>query len=329
MIQTRFTEMFGLDYPVMGAPMALHSGSRLAAAVSNAGGLGAFGGINRTGPEWVREQIQATRQETGRPFAVGYITHLLPVLGPMFDVAVEERVPAIAFSFADPSPYVTRAKEAGARIICQVQSLERAREAVAAGADILVAQGNEAGGHTGSMNLLPLLVNVIEAFPDTPVLAAGGITSGRSLAAVLAAGADGAWLGTALLATEECEQISDDYKNAIVASDGEDTIYTSVFDWITSNMSGMPPWPKGIGERVRREAFLDRWHGNDRELEASLQQATEEYTAVRATGGPALLYGQGANRIDAIRPAAEVIRTTCEEAEHLLRTRPQSLIRSE
>ena len=320
--------MFGLDYPVMGAPMALHSGARLAAAVSKAGGLGAFGGINRTGPEWVREQIRAAREETDRPFAVGYITHLLSVLGPMFDVAIEERVPAIAFSFADPSPYVASAKEAGAKVICQVQSLDRAREAVDAGADILVAQGNEAGGHTGSMNLLPLLVNVIEAFPDIPVLAAGGITSGRSLAAVLAAGADGAWLGTALLATDECDQIADDYKQAVVSSDGEDTVYTSVFDRITAKISGMPPWPDGIAERVRREPLLDRWHGNDRELEASLDQAAEEFTAVRATGGPALLYGQGAGRIDAVRPAAEVVRTICDEAEHILRNRPPSLLSS-
>jgi nitronate monooxygenase len=326
MLHTRFTEMFGLDYPVMSAPMALHSGARLAAAVSNAGGLGSFGGINRVGPEWVRDEIRATREQTDRRFGVGYITHLLPVLGPMFDVAIEERVPVIALSFADPGPYAARAKAAGAAVVCQVQSMERAREAVDAGADVLVAQGNEAGGHTGTMNLLPLLVNVVEAFPEVPVLAAGGITSGRSLAAVLAAGADGAWLGTALLATEECEQISDDYKKAVVSSDGEDTVYTSVFDRITTKISGMPPWPEGIGERLRREPLLNQWHGNDRELEASLDKAAEEFTAIRATGGPAMLYGQGAGRVRAVRPAADVVREICEEAEAILRERPGRLL---
>src|SRR5438093_409296 len=158
MISTRFTQMFSLDYPLMSAPMAMHSGGHLAAAVS----------------------------------------------------------------------------------------------------DILVAQGNEAGGHTGGMNLLPLLVSVLDAFPDIPVLAAGGIASGRALAAVLAAGAGGAWAGTAFLATPECAEIPEEHKQAILNSDGEDTIYTRAYDVLWG-----APWPPGIAERGRRNRFTDEWDGRD------------------------------------------------------------------
>ena len=213
MITTRVTQMFALDYPLMSAPMAMHSGGRLAAAVSKAGALGSFGGIHRSGdPGWVRGEVERIRSETDRPFGVGFITSFIPMLTPLFDAAIEAKPNVITFSFGSPGPYAEKAKAAGAKVMCQVQSMTHAREAVAAGADILVAQGNEAGGHTGTMNLLPLLVSVLDAFPDIPVLASGGIASGRALAAVLAAGADGAWAGTAFLATPECVEIPEAHK---------------------------------------------------------------------------------------------------------------------
>ena len=139
--------------------------------------------------------------------------------------------------------------------------MAQAREAVTAGADVLVAQGNEAGGHTGTMNLLPFLVSVLDAFPTTPALASGGIASGRSLAAVLAAGADGAWAGTAFLATPECVEIPEEHKQTIVQSDGEDTIFTRAYDVLF----GMP-WPEVIGERLQRNKFTDEWHGREKEI---------------------------------------------------------------
>jgi Dioxygenases related to 2-nitropropane dioxygenase len=237
----------------------------------------------------------------------------------MFDAALEERVPNIAFSFADPTPYVGAAKEAGAKVVCQVQSLKHAREAVTAGADVLVAQGNEAGGHTGAMNLLPLLVSVIDAYPEIPVLAAGGITSGRALAAVLAAGADGAWLGTALLATPECIEVTDAYKDAVVESAGEDTVYTSVLDVITVKMFGIPPWPDGIAERVRREPIVDQWAGREAELRAAPEVAVKQFTEGRARGEQTVLIGQGAGMVKSVRPASDVIREMCEDAERILR----------
>ena len=327
MITTRFTQIFGLDYPLMSAPMAMHSGGRLAAAVSKAGALGSFGGIHRSGdPNWVRSEVDRIRSETGRPFGIGFITNFIPMLAPLFDAAIEAKPSVIAFSFGSPGPYAEKAKAAGAKVMCQVQSMTHAREAVAAGADILVAQGNEAGGHTGMMNLLPLLVSVLDAFPDTPVLASGGISSGRSLAAVLAAGADGAWVGTAFLATPECVEVPEEHKQTIVQSSGEDTIFTRAYDILF----GMP-WPEGIGERVQRNKFTDEWHGREKEIAERREELAPMVQAAESdfnSGLRAILYGQSAGAVSAIRPASEVVRTICDDAERLLRDRPRELFRS-
>jgi nitronate monooxygenase len=317
-IRSRFTERFGLNYPLMSAPMSMHSSGRFAAAVSNAGALGTFGGTTGGGPDWLRKEIQLAREHTDRPFGVGFITHLFQVFPSLLDVALDERVPVVAFSFADPAPFVMKAKAVGATVICQVQTMRHAREAVAAGADILVAQGNEAGGHTGEMGLLPLLVNILDAHPDLPVVAAGGIATGRALAAVLAAGADGACVGTAFLATTECNDVSSTYKDAIVESDGEDTVYTRVMDIIQTRVMGIPPWPEGIAERSRREAMTDKWHGRESELLASIDSAVEEYQAIRAGGTIGVLMGQGAAPITSVRPVAQVVTSICNEAERLL-----------
>ena len=232
----------------------------------------------------------------------------------------------VAFSFADPAPYVDKVKAAGGTVICQVQTMKAAREAVAAGADVLVAQGNEAGGHTGTMNLLPLLVNVVEAYPDIPVMAAGGITNGRALAAVLAAGADGAWMGTALLATMEAGEISESYKQAIVDSAGEDTVYTGVIDAIQNKSMGIPPWPEGIAERVKRNALTEKWHGRTDALRESIDAAVQELNDANNRGEPLVLMGQGASQVKAVRPVAEVIRSVCEDAERILRERSVALL---
>ncbi len=175
MIKTRITDMFSIDYPIMSSPMSEHSGGTLAAAVSKAGGLGLFGGSTGRGPGWIREQCALVRSNTDAPFGVGFITHLLPMHRDIFEVVLDEKVPVVAFSFADPLPWMDGAKESGATVICQVQTVGAAEHAVAAGADILVAQGNEAGGHTGAMNLLPFLCQLLDRFPDVPIMAAGGI----------------------------------------------------------------------------------------------------------------------------------------------------------
>ncbi|HEX7168846.1 MAG TPA: nitronate monooxygenase [Acidimicrobiales bacterium] len=182
MIRTRFTALFGIEHPVMSAPMAMHSGGTLAAAVSAGGGMGSFGGIHASeGPGWVRAQADLVRERTDRPFAIGFITPFLPFADGHFQAALDARPDAIALSFSDPADAAPRVKDAGIRLICQVQTFADAERAVAAGADVVVAQGNEAGGHTGTMALLPLLVGLADAYPDVPLLAAGGIANGRTL----------------------------------------------------------------------------------------------------------------------------------------------------
>ena len=201
-------------------------------------------------------------------------------------------------------------KDAGCRLICQVQTFDDVDLALAAGADVLVAQGTEAGGHTGTMTLLPLLCGIADEHPEVPLLAAGGIGSGRALATALFAGADGAWLGTAFLATPEAVEIGDDLRDAIVASDGTDTVFARAYDIV----SGMP-WPAGIGERVRRDTFTDTWAGT-RGRPAPRQ--ARDVTPPRS-----MLFGQSAHFVSAIRPAGDVVRSLSQDAERLLHDRPR------
>ncbi len=324
MLRTRLTERFDLQYPIMSAPMSQHSGGRLAAAVSAAGGLGLFGGIHPGGPEWLHEQIAHVRSQTERPFGIGFINAFIPMLQQNFEAALEERVPVIALSFGEPEPWLSKAKASGATVVAQAQTLADARAAVAAGADILVAQGNAAGGHASGWNLLPFLARLLDEFPDLPVLAAGGVTAGRALAAVLAAGADGAWLGTALLATPEAVEVPDVHKRAVLASDGEDTVFTEVFDI----MDGAP-WPAGIAGRALRNDFAKEWHGREHELRARREELLPAYREAQQQQDPemkAFYFGQGATSIDAARPAAELVRGICDEAERLLREHVRSVV---
>lgn len=316
MLQTRFTDRLGLDHPIMSAPMSNHSGGQLAAAVCNAGGLGAFGGSNGFGEDWFRQQIAAIRSQTDRPFGVGFITQLIDANPNNIEIALAERVPVIIFSFTDPRPWIGRARDAGATTVCQVQTPELARQAVDAGADILLAQGNEAGGHTGEMNLLPLLVDLVERYPHIPVLAAGGITSGRALAGVLAAGAEGASLGTALLATPEAVEVPDAFKEQIVATDGQDTTFTRLYDLL-----GDDPWPDGIAGRVYRNRLVREWDGRDAEVMANREELRTDVAAARARHDPemsSVYMGQGVGRVKSIRPAQQVIREICADAEAVL-----------
>ena len=318
--------MFGLDHPVMSAPMALHSGGTLAAAVSAAGGLGSFGGIHpEKGPDWIRAEVATIRTATDRSFAVGFITQFLPFMTPLFEATLAEHPAAVALSFADPGPWTRPCQDAGAKVICQVQTYEAAELAVAGGADVLVAQGTEAGGHTGTMSLLPFLAGVVDRYPHVPVLAAGGISDGRTLAAALTAGADGAWLGTAFLATPEAVEVDEIHKRLIVESDGADTVFTQAYDIV----SGLP-WPAPIGARMHRNNFTDEWS----ERAAELRQSTAESSAFAASSAESpdeappdpMYYGQSARFVNSIRPAAEVVRTVSEDAERILRSRPQVLL---
>jgi nitronate monooxygenase len=333
MLRTRFTEMFSLQYPIMSAPMTEHSGGTLAAAVSAAGGLGSFGALTDRGPQAFREQVALARSKTSRPFAVGFLTHFLTewpaVAGPFFDAAVEERVPAIAFSFADPKPYVERTRAYGGKVICQAQTLRTAQEAVDAGTDVLVIQGNEAGGHTGPQPLLPFLIEARQAWPDIPLLAAGGIATGPALAAVLAAGADGVWMGTAFVSTFEAVEVPETYKQKIIAAKAEDSIYTRVFDMLDVKAWGIPPWPQAIAARVLRNETVDQWQGREDELAARIEAAAGEFKAHLAEDEMRwrpIYAGPSAGAVHSIRPAADVVSEICDDAEAILRDKLPNLL---
>ena len=316
MLKTRFTELLGLQYPVMSAPMSNHSGGRLAASVSRAGGLGTFGGSNNFGPDWLREQIALIRAQTDRPFGVGFITQLIEANPENFEIALTERVPVFIFSFTDPRPWIGQARDAGAITICQVQTPRAAQLAMDAGANALLAQGNEAGGHTGEMNLLPLLVDLVERYPDTLTLAAGGITSGRALAAALAAGADGASLGTAMLATPEAVEVPDAFKAQILSSTGVDTAYTRLYDLL-----GDEPWPAGIAGRVYRNRMVREWDGRDAEILAHREELASDVAVARARHDvemASVYMGQGAGNVNDIRPAGDVVGAICNGADQIL-----------
>ena len=194
---------------------------------------------------------------------------------------------------------------------------------MAAGTDVLVVQGNAAGGHTGTLNLLPFLTRVVEQFPHTPVMASGGISSGRTFAAVLAAGAEGAWVGTAFLATPEAVEVPDAFKERIVQSDGQDTIFTRLYDLI-----GDSPWPRGIAARVYNNRFVQTWDGRDEEIQKRREELASDAAEAWAKHDPevaSVYMGESAASIESIRPARDVLRDICDQAERILRERLREL----
>ena len=207
-MHTRICRLFDIEHPILNAPMGGGDApGRLAAAVSEAGGLGLIGGTTRAGAPWLVEQIRQARDLTDRPFGVGFISHL-PGAAELMEVALDEGVKIIALSFADPTPFVGMARDAGALVLCQVRTVDAARIAAEAGVDVVTAQGTEAGGHTGRVSTLPLVPAVVDAVAPTPVIAAGGIADGRGIAAALMLGAEGVWIGTATSTSRSCPALT-------------------------------------------------------------------------------------------------------------------------
>ena len=260
-IRTALTEALGLEYPIVLAPMASVSGGRLAAAISNVGGLGLVGG-GYGDSDWLRKELSLARAETTRPWGVGLITWA--ATHETVQLALDHGPRVFMLSFGDPRPYATDIKAAGCALICQVQDVEGARAAKAAGADIIVAQGTEAGGHGATRATLPLVSAVVDAVAPTPVLAAGGIADGRGLAAALMLGAQGVLVGTRFYAATEALGHRR-AKEHIVAAKGEDTQRTRVFDVVRGHQ-----WPESYTGRALRNRFLERWEGRAEALIAEL-----------------------------------------------------------
>src|SRR5436189_3648759 len=227
-MKTALCTRLGIEFPIIQAPMGGAVGPALAAAVSNAGGLGMLV-LWRADPDMMRKQIRDTRALTTRPFGVNL--NLEFPQEERLDVCLEEKVPVVSFFWRDPSSLVSRAKQAGAIVLHTIGSVEDARRAVDYGVDVVVAQGWEAGGHVrGTVATLPLVPAVVDAVAPVPVVAAGGIADGRGLAAALALGAAGAWIGTRFLASEEAA-IHPHYRQRILQANEADTIYLdNLFD---------------------------------------------------------------------------------------------------
>jgi nitronate monooxygenase len=324
-LHTRLCELLRIEHPIISAPMGGGTaGATLAAAVSEAGGLGMIGGttVGADAPEWLSAQIRAVRERTDRPFGVGFISSF-PGLEALIAVAIDERVPVLAHSFADPSPYIGAAHGAGCLVLVQVQTLEQARAAVQAGADAVAAQGTEAGGHTGYAGTLPFVPAVVDAAGGVPVVAAGGIADGRGLAAVLMLGAVGAWIGTRFVASREADE-AEWAKERIVAAGPDDTVLTHAYD-----LALEAPFPAGIGDRVLRNDFTAAWHDRDAEVVTRRDDLARQVVAAIRAGDArtaAVRAGTASGLIHAVEPAGDILRRIVAEAETLLRTRPSQLL---
>ncbi len=324
-LHTRLCDLLDVEHPVLNAPMGGGDApGRLAAAVSEAGGLGLIGGTTRGGIPWLTEQIRQARELTERPFGVGLIAHL-PGADALLAAALDAEIRVIAVSFADPTPFVGPAHDAGAVVLCQVRTVEDARRAAAAGVDVVAAQGTEAGGHTGRVSTLPLVPAVVDAVAPTPVVAAGGIADGRGVAAALMLGAEGAWIGTRFIATIE-SGVSEAYRSRVIASDADDTVLTEVFD-IASGM----PWPEGVAGRAITNDFAERWHGRENELHAWSDEHREQYLA-REPGSDVdqqpVWAGEGSSFVTRVMSAGAVVQELVADATEVLEHRPGTVLRA-
>jgi nitronate monooxygenase len=322
MIATELTRRLDLRLPIIGAPMGGASLSELTKAVSAAGGLGMLGVSNRSDAEFVRREAAAAAE---LPFGIGVQLWAMDRQPGVFEAVLESAAILVSVSFGDPGPYVGPLHDAGKLVATQVNTAAEALHAVDVGVDVVVAQGADAGGHSGAtIGTLPLLQSVLAAVGDAvPVVAAGGIGTGRGLAAVLAAGAQAAWLGTRLLGATESAGTAGARKRVLEAEE-TDSVLTRVFD-IGAGIA----WPERYPGRALRNDFSDRWHGHEAEItpaaSAALKDATkaEDYSQAVVYAGPASAF------VRAEEPVADTLHQLVAEAEDCLRaasrlTRPPS-----
>ena len=326
MLRTPICDLLGIEHPVALGGMGSATNPELVAAVSNAGGLGALGCHGQT-PEQVGERTQNIRRQTNKPFGLNFL--LFHSRDDSFAAALELRPPVMQFAWAKPEQdlrdYFERSHKVGCLVTYMAGTVSEAQRAVQAGADIIIAQGTEGGGHVGWMASMPLLPMVVDAVTPVPVLAAGGYADGRGLAAALALGADGILLGTRFLATVE-SPLHPNFKQAIVDSDGHDTLLSEIPD-IASGLV----WP-GAMIRSRRNRFIERWAGREWDLRRDRAEAWAKLNAARQSGdvdeGP-LSMGQDAGLIYDIPPAGEIVTRIVREAEEILGRKLPRLIGKE
>jgi nitronate monooxygenase len=317
LIATALTELLGVRVPLLNAPMTPQAGGTLARAVSGAGAFGMIGIEEIDTAEGIAMEVAIVKAAPAAPFGIGLVAWVIEQRPDLLEIAIAAQPKLVSISFGDPGPYVSRLREAGILVASQVQNRHWASVALDAGVDVLVAQGTEAGGHTGSVGTLPLLQIVLE-MTDRPVIAAGGIATGRGLAAVLAAGAAGAWVGTPFLLAEEARTTSG-ARERLVAADETQTLLTSVYDRLQDKA-----WPGEFRARALRNPFGARWTGHE-ELLGPDTEARAAFARAKAAGDydVAHIYaGQSVGLLDAVRPAGAIVAEIEAQAADLLRRRP-------
>jgi nitronate monooxygenase len=313
-LSTAFTDMFGVRHPIALAPMGGSAGGALTAAVSNGGGLGLLGSGNGD-REWLARELPLVVEGTARPWGVGFQSWAIDPSVVEYALGFGPR--AVMLSFGDPRPFAGLVRRSGALLIIQVTDLAEARQALDEGADLIVAQGTEAGGHGArrGWSTLAFVPAVADLAGPVPVLAAGGVADGRGVAAALALGAAGALIGTRFLTTAEA--LADpEAKKAIVDGDGEETERSSVLDIARGSR-----WPLAYTGRTLGHPFLDRWRDAEAELAAHPDDVRRAYRAAAARGEiPAepVWASQAIGLIHDLPPAAELVGVLAAQAEDAL-----------
>jgi NAD(P)H-dependent flavin oxidoreductase YrpB (nitropropane dioxygenase family) len=332
-MRTPLNDRLGIEVPIIQAAIGGATCPALAAAVSNAGGLGMLALTGYDNAE-ARRLIRETRALTARPFGVNL------VLGwpdwsheKCLAVCLSEGVPVVSFFWGNPVPFIAPAHEAGAIVLHTAGSVEEAQHAVAGGVDVIVAQGWEAGGHVrGTIATLPLVRAVVNAVRPALVVAAGGIADGSGLAAVLALGASGAWIGTRFLASEEAA-IHPRYRELVLAAKESNTVYTELFDVL---------WPNAP-HRVLCNKTVEGWEaagrpppgerpGEDEVVATSSRWQIKRYASMTPVAdlegdidAMALWAGQGVGLVKRMQPAAAIVREIAQEAESTVRRLAQAI----
>lgn len=307
MIKSKVCDLLGIEYPLFQGGMAWIADGKLAAAVSNGGGLGIIAAGNAPG-DYVREQIHIARKETDKPFGVN-IMLLSPFADEVAAVVAEEKVAVVTTGAGNPGKYMEMWKSAGIKVIPVVASVAMAKLMTRLGASALIAEGGESGGHVGETSTMPLVPQVCDA-TDLPVIAAGGIADGRGVAAAFMLGACGVQIGTRFLVAEECN-IHREYKDKVLKANDISTI-------VTGKRLGHPV--RSIKNPFSRELFKAEYSDiSDEELDAmgvgKLRLAVQEGDAKQGC----FLAGQIAGMVNKEQPAAEIVKEMMAEAEEILR----------
>ena len=318
-VSNTLTRLLGVEHPILLAAMDLVADARLTCAVSEAGGFG-FLGAGYGDATWLEHELNILKAKSNGPFGVGFITWSLAKQPQLLDLALAADPRAVWFSFGDPGPFIERVKAAGALVVCQVQNVAMARDVVAKGADIIVAQGGEAGGHGLSQSSLTLVPAIVDAVGGTiPVALAGGAADGRALAAGMMLGAQGIVMGTRFYACEEAAG-KEAAKKRILAADGHETLRSIVFDISRKNV-----WPHPYTGRCLANGHTDRWLGREQEL-MRRDDVLADFLHARESGDfdiAPVIAGEAVGLVHDIPSAKEVIRRTVAEAEELLSGAPR------